>query len=59
MSTSKKDYEAIAAILLKARTPDDDISLRLTYDIAIQIAGYFREQNKAFDEDRFLKACGF
>lgn len=59
MSTSRKDYVAIAAILLKARTPDDDISLQLTYDIAIQIADYFRKQNGAFDEDRFLKACGF
>ena len=56
--TSKKDYVAVAKALKAASTgklPTQD-ALRW---VAIQLADYFREDNPAFDKERFLAACGF
>lgn len=74
MSTSKKDYEAIAAIITEERRSADtylhcedcdsenkDIaSARKTCAgrFALQLASYFTTQDKQFDRARFLTACG-
>lgn len=53
MSLSRKDYEAIAEILMhsnKFETPH--------YFIANELSTYFASENGRFDKARFMKACG-
>jgi len=58
MSMSRKDYVAIAAIF-KTEIEANEDSRQPAYNLALQIADYFGKENERFDEDRFLKACGF
>jgi hypothetical protein len=57
MSMSKRDYEAIAQVLLSERTA---IAVReqVRTAIARQLAGMMATDNAMFDRTRFLKACG-
>jgi hypothetical protein len=53
---SRKDYEAIAAIIKGARlytSADDPVAL-----IATALAAAFAQDNPRFDRARFLAACG-
>jgi hypothetical protein len=53
MSMSKKDYVAIAAILLSSQAD------RRTREVfAVKLADIFGMGNPRFDRARFLKACG-
>lgn len=55
MAVSKKDYEAIAAILARHTClPDGYVVDGVAYALAL----YFAEQSPRFDKDRFLKASG-
>lgn len=58
MSMSKKDYVAIAATF-KAEVEKDNEGRQALYNVALQLADCFGKDNSRFDEDRFLKACGF
>lgn len=56
MSTSKKDYIAIAAIL-RQRAEDEDETVRgAIYALAGDLADYFAESNPLFDHGRFEAA---
>ena len=55
---SKKDYVAIAKIIKAARKFDGDVDCTPEIDyISTELAAFFRADNPAFDEVRFLKAC--
>lgn len=58
MAMSKKYYERIAAEF-KAEVAKDDEGRQALYNVALQLADFFGKDNERFDEDRFLKACGF
>lgn len=49
MTTTKKDFEAIAEIIYTSHTAGQ---------IAWDLAAYFEAQNPRFDRIRFLEACG-
>lgn len=59
---TKKHYEAIAAILEKYRHAplyeSDYTDYRTAEHIANDLADYFETDNKNFDRNRFLQACG-
>lgn len=63
MATSKKDYEAIAAIFADQTTADPtntnspEQTMRLV--LARQLATYFEQDNPRFDRSRFMRACNF
>lgn len=55
---TKKHYEAIARILLQART-NSTPAQHIMVDVIIDgIVRYFESDNPRFDRVRFLKACG-
>lgn len=56
MSLSRKDYEAVAQILKRAKTVELDETAAAIADGLIQ---YFTEDNPRFDKVRFLKAAGW
>lgn len=58
MALSKKYYEQIAAAF-KAEVEKDNEGRQALYNVALQLADAFGKDNERFDEDRFLKACGF
>lgn len=63
---SKRDYEAIAAIIKERREAADKVKsghIRFTTRfaaaaIARLLADYFASANPRFDRDKFLEACG-
>jgi len=56
---SRKHYIAIAAMLRQHITGATSTAEAVTATvIAGNLAGYFAEDNPAFDSDRFLTACG-
>ena len=59
MATSKKDYEAIAAIFRRAYGDwDSSRDARCALDdLKIMLSDYFSSQNARFDWDRFVEAC--
>lgn len=56
---SKKDYEAVADILLNERekpaAQDSPYTLEVLDEIAGRLAAHFARHNPAFDADRFLR----
>lgn len=55
---SRKDFEAIAAIL-KDHIPVQGEAVDITYaDTVTDLADYFKSQNVRFDRRQFLTACG-
>lgn len=62
MSTSRKDYEAMASALSRqikeAETNGDTKLLSALVTLAIDSATYFGDDNPRFDRRRYLKACG-
>lgn len=57
MATSKKDFEAIAAILKRTANTYCCDGADAVEEITEALADYFRTGNPAFDRERFLKAC--
>lgn len=59
MATTKRDFEAIAAIIAKAfercQTEEDELVL---VDVADNLADYFEGQNQRFNRPMFFEACG-
>ncbi len=59
MATTKRDFEAVAAIIAKAfehcQTEDAEASL---LEVSDQLAHYFDSQNARFKREQFLEACG-
>lgn len=55
MSLSRKDYQAIATIIVGL----DDLGITdiEREEIAARFAAYLGEDNPAFDEELFFKAC--
>ena len=64
MSLSKKNYEAVAAVLAGSKRTGPELDgWDLGYEahrinIADDLADYFAADNPRFDRARFLKACG-
>jgi hypothetical protein len=57
MSMSRKNYEAIAAVLAKAYEKSVEAKGEIA-DIAHELADHFVEDNSNFNRERFLEACG-
>lgn len=63
---SKRDYEAIAAIIKARRDGAEQVTnrdIRFTTaftaaGVAREMADHFSATNPRFDRDKFLKACG-
>ena len=58
---NKKHFEAIAAIIANTEACDGNgfaESLAKVSTIAESLADYFATQNKLFDREKFLAACG-
>ena len=59
MSTTKRDFEAIAAVMAKAfersRTEEEEAIL---LDVSTDLAEYFAGQNERFKREQFLASCG-
>jgi hypothetical protein len=53
---SKKDYQAIAAILKDARTLDSEQASEVVDDIAAALVSYFADESKTFDKTVFYVA---
>lgn len=53
---TKKHYIAIATIINDAYTAESDMGI--IKDIAYPLADYFATDNKLFNRERFLAACG-
>jgi hypothetical protein len=69
MALSKKDYEAVAGIVKRAREVAANKAIHepnawvgganiMSKAIALGVADYFAADNPRFDRVRFLKACG-
>lgn len=56
MSTTKKDYIAIAAILRQRAEDEDEAARGAIYAVAGDLADYFAEANPLFDHGRFEAA---
>lgn len=57
MSTTKKDYEAIAAILWRhADNSEDEATRAAVYAVADDLSDHFAETNPAFSHSRFEAA---
>lgn len=56
MSMSRKNYEAIAKAINEASECDNTEELLSV--LSMELCRHFSDDNKAFNEDRFLKACG-
>jgi|WetSurMetagenome_2_1015567.scaffolds.fasta_scaffold238929_1 hypothetical protein len=57
---TKQVYEQVAYILSQATfRHEDPAENKVVQHIASLFVMYFRGDNSRFDEDRFLKACGF
>ena len=59
MSTTKRDFEAIAAVMAKAfeRSKTDEEEAILL-DVSMELADYFAGQNERFKREQFLASCG-
>lgn len=58
MSTSRKDYVAIAAAIKTQRSHHDYFLERALDALSDVLANHFAADNPAFDRARFLKAAG-
>lgn len=52
---SRKDYEAIAALIESMRGDYDELTLVVLAD---GLSEYFRQDNHLFNRARFMEACG-
>ena len=59
MSTSRKDYEAIARLVKEQASVEDTTGAYALREFAIKLACYFAEDNPRFEQSKFMKACGF
>jgi uncharacterized protein YqgQ len=56
--TSKRDYEAVAAIFARQRElKGDPKRVQMIEIISHELADYFAAENPRFDRARFLQAC--
>lgn len=55
---TKKHYEAIAKIIQLYKAIESHSDKRMCYYIAHDLADYFQTDNKNFNRERFLEACG-
>jgi len=55
---TKKSYEMIASVIKLAMQDTSDGATDIVSDLANKLAEKFATDNVAFDEIRFLKACG-
>lgn len=68
MALSKKHFERIASEIndelnrisaTDAPSQSRAWARKALHSVAINLCSFFREENPAFDGQRFLKACGF
>ena len=59
MSLSKKHYQEIARILRANASYTSDKASAEWLGVCQELADYFQQDNRAFDIEKFLLACGF
>ena len=57
MSMTRKDFEAIAHILREKGLVIDH--KETIYELANDLARYFKQANPSFDKVKFIRACGW
>lgn len=55
---SRKDYEALAAIVKNSLHSDGGVDDEQAFQIAYDMADYFESTNPSFNRARFMDACG-
>jgi len=67
---TKKDYELLAAFMLKSKPPYPDVEMEMNlfmysagqYDtwqfMVLGLANILEQENSKFKRDKFIKACG-
>lgn len=57
MATTKRDFEAIAAIIARRRKDCSTDERLVLVEVAEDMANYFASQNERFKREQFLAAC--